>query len=42
MVDEEVVEDHEVFRFNATYFNYIITNTTYNPNQAIPNLENGG
>lgn len=42
MVDEEVVEDHEVFKFNATYFNYIITNTTYNPNPAIPNLENGG
>lgn len=41
-VDDEIIEDHEVFKFNATYFNYIITNVTYDPDPAVPNYENGG
>lgn len=41
-VDDEIIEDHEVFKFNSTYFNYMITNVTYDPDPAVPNYENGG
>lgn len=41
-VDGEIIEDHEVLKFNATYFNYMITDLTYDPDPAVPNYENGG
>lgn len=41
-IDEETVEDHAILKFNATYFNYMITNVTYDPTPAVPNYEHGG
>lgn len=41
-VDEETIEDHEVFKFNSTFFNYMITGVTYDPDPAVPNYENDG
>ncbi|MCX4249349.1 MAG: hypothetical protein OSJ65_06280 [Bacilli bacterium] len=42
VVNEDLIEDHKILKFNDSYFNYIISNVTYNPNPAVPNYDNGG
>lgn len=42
MVNEELLEDHKILKFNDSYFNYIVSDATYNPNPAVPNYDTGG